>query len=227
MAEYIPLFLACVFAVLNWLAVSVWRKWKIIEIIAKPATMACLIIWFILQTGLQGVTLWFGIGLILSLAGDVLLLLFFDQLVGGLIAFLLAHIAYMIGFISVMGKPLFWWAALLLVMLGFTWVKLMQPIVVGVKAMRLKRLVIPVQVYATVISLMLFFAWLTVSMPARWATLPAVMVSVGALLFYISDILLAWNKFVRPTRHGRLMNMAAYHLGQMALALGVILQFAG
>ncbi len=227
MAEHIPLFLACTFAVLNWLAVSVWQKWKIIEYIAKPATMICLIAWFVIQTGLQSVTLWFGIGLILSLAGDILLLLFFEQLIGGLIAFLLAHIAYVIGFILAMGELSWMWSVIFIVILGISWVWLMRRIVGGVRAKGLNRLAIPVQVYGLVISVMLFFALLTLSMPGEWDAIPAVMVSLGALLFYVSDILLAWNKFIHLSKHGRLMNMAAYHLGQVALAVGVVLQFVG
>jgi len=49
--------------------------------------------------------------------------------------------------------------------------------------------------------------------------------SGGAFLFYISDIILAWNKFVAPIQYGRIYNIAAYHLGQIMLIAGVIAQF--
>ena len=55
--------------------------------------------------------------------------------------------------------------------------------------------------------------------------LPAMLVSMGAFLFYISDIILAWNRFVTPIRNGRVINIAIYHLGQIALIIGVALQF--
>jgi hypothetical protein len=48
---------------------------------------------------------------------------------------------------------------------------------------------------------------------------------VGALLFYISDIILAWHKFVSPIQNGRIYNIGAYHLGQILLIAGVIAQF--
>ena len=51
------------------------------------------------------------------------------------------------------------------------------------------------------------------------------MVSLGAILFIFSDTLLAWNKFVKPIRRGRLALMIAYHLGQMALIAGAKGQF--
>jgi uncharacterized membrane protein YhhN len=51
------------------------------------------------------------------------------------------------------------------------------------------------------------------------------MVSIGAFLFWISDLMLAWNKFVSPLKVGRLAIVAAYHLGQISLIAGVIRQF--
>ena len=45
------------------------------------------------------------------------------------------------------------------------------------------------------------------------------------MLFFISDTLLAWNRFVAPIRHQRVLIMSTYHLGQMGLALGAALQF--
>jgi uncharacterized membrane protein YhhN len=52
------------------------------------------------------------------------------------------------------------------------------------------------------------------------------LVTVGAILFYSSDVVLAWNKFVNPIKNGRLANMILYHLGQAALVAGVLIQFA-
>jgi hypothetical protein len=59
-----------------------------------------------------------------------------------------------------------------------------------------------------------------------WEAGAALLVSVGAFLFYISDIILAWNKFVAPIQHGRIYNIGAYHLGQIALIAGVIAQYS-
>jgi len=58
-----------------------------------------------------------------------------------------------------------------------------------------------------------------------WRAGAAILVSLGALLFYASDILLAWNKFVSPIKHGRMFNIGAYHLGQIGLIAGVVMQF--
>jgi uncharacterized membrane protein YhhN len=90
--------------------------------------------------------------------------------------------------------------------------------------MGLRRLVGPVRIYAAVISLMLFSALITL-FRTDWLSGPAYLVSIGAVLFLTSDVVLAWNKFVKPIRRGRLVLMITYHLGQFALIAGAIGQF--
>jgi uncharacterized membrane protein YhhN len=64
------LILAFIFAALESLALL--KNSRTLEFVAKPAVMVCLFIWLYLNTGLQGVTLWFGLGILFSLLGDVL-----------------------------------------------------------------------------------------------------------------------------------------------------------
>jgi hypothetical protein len=59
-----------------------------------------------------------------------------------------------------------------------------------------------------------------------WKTGAALLVSLGGILFYASDVILAWNKFVSPIRNGKVLNMVSYHLGLMALVAGALLQFS-
>lgn len=40
---------------------------------------------------------------------------------------------------------------------------------------------------------------------------------VGAALFYVSDALIAWNRFVAPVRGGKVAIIVTYHLAQLAL----------
>ncbi len=87
--------IAVLFAILDWIAVA--RKWQIVEYIAKPAVMVCLIAWLVMNSGMTVPLLWFTIGLAFSLAGDVFLMLPKERFIPGLISFLLAHIAYIIG----------------------------------------------------------------------------------------------------------------------------------
>ena len=44
----------------------------------------------------------------------------------------------------------------------------------------------------------------------------------GATLFYASDALIAWNKFVREHGWGRLAIIVTYHVGQILLVLSLI-----
>jgi uncharacterized membrane protein YhhN len=92
------------------------------------------------------------------------------------------------------------------------------------RASRQDRLVYPVIVYGLVISLMLYAAMSTIFDPA-WGTGAAFFVSAGAFLFWLSDLILAWNKFVTPLKDSRMLNILTYHLGQIGLIAGVLSQF--
>jgi len=86
------------------------------------------------------------------------------------------------------------------------------------------RMRMPIIIYSAVISLMLLSAMMKMT-EITWNANAAALVGVGAFLFYISDIILAWNKFVAPIQNGRIYNIGAYHLGQIMLIAGVIAQF--
>jgi uncharacterized membrane protein YhhN len=101
---------------------------------------------------------------------------------------------------------------------------LIRRILFGLKQKGLRRLQEPVRIYATIISLMLFSALMTL-FRTDWLSDPAYLVSIGAVLFISSDMLLAWNKFVQPVRRGRLLLMVTYHLGQITLIAGAVGQF--
>jgi len=215
------LILALIFAALESLAL--WKNLDKLEYLAKPAVMICLFLWLYLSTGLQGLTLWFGIGILFSLAGDILLMISLDRMfIFGLIAFLLAHIAYLIGFQNEL-KEVNAWSVMLIVLLAMNGVRLIRRIVSSIRAKGQTRLVYPVIVYSIVITVMLYAAMTTISNP-EWTTRAAFFVSAGAFLFYISDLILAWNKFVSPIQNGRILNIATYHLGQIGLIAGVVSQ---
>lgn len=216
------LVLAFVFAALEALALT--KGVKPLEWVAKPAVMVCLFIGLYWSTGLEGLTLWFGIGILFSLAGDVLLMLSLDRLfIFGLLAFLLAHLCYLAGFQNELASPSAW-SVLLIVTLSLSAVRLIRRIVDSLRARGQHRLVLPVTVYAAVVSMMLYAAMTTIANPA-WTTRASFLVSVGAFLFFASDIVLAWNKFVAPIQNGRRLNIALYHLGQIGLIAGIITRF--
>jgi len=216
------LVLTLIFAALNWLAV--WKKWHWLEYIAKPLTLATLLAGFAMLTELKGISLWFGLGLLLSLAGDVFLMFSERWFIPGLVSFLLAHVAYIIGFNSPL-PPLNLFGLALALFIGILAARILRPILAGLAAKGQSKLRLPVLIYGVAISVMLLSALQTL-LRLDWSPLAALLVSLGAALFFLSDVILAWNRFVNPIKSGRVMNMVAYHLGQIALAAGVIVQLA-
>ena len=222
---FILLFLV---AATDWVAVA--KGWKKVEYIAKPAAMLALLGLLAIFGGFGSLPLiCFGLGIFFSLSGDIFLMLSFYRFsnrwfVPGLIAFLLAHVAYITGLNTPLPNVSPIWSMGLAVILALTAARILRRIIAGVRQKGLLRLVRPVGLYGMVITLMLLSALLTLY-NASWKTSAAGLVAIGAILIYFSDILLAWNKFVNPIKNGRLANMLLYHLGQFALIAGVIFQF--
>jgi len=201
-----------------------WKKWTRLEYLAKPAVMIVLLLWLWTTTGLGGAALWFGLGILLSLTGDILLMISLDRLfLAGLIAFLLAHLAYLIGF-NIPIPEISAWGFVLAIIVGLGGVRVMRRIVAPLTSSGQARMRMPIIIYSAVISLMLLSAMMKMT-EITWNTNAAALVGVGAFLFYVSDIILAWNKFVAPIQNGRIYNIGAYHLGQIILIAGVIAQF--
>jgi alkenylglycerophosphocholine hydrolase len=216
------LLLAILFATLE--ALALWKSWLRLEYIAKPGVMIVLFIWLSTSVGLSNSSLWFGLGLICSLAGDVLLMISLDRFFTfGLVAFLLAHVAYVIGF-NIPMPEFSLWGIVFAVMVSLGGARIIRRILDALASKGQARMRMPIIIYSLVISIMLLSAMMKL-MDITWSANAALLVSGGAFLFYISDIILAWNKFVTPIQHGRIYNIAAYHLGQIMLIAGVIAQF--
>ena len=216
------LILALICASLEGLAVS--KNLQRLEYFAKPAVMICLFLGLYSSTGLRSNAFWFGLGILFSLAGDVLLMISFDKLfLPGLFAFLLAHISYVTGFREEI-LTVTAWSLILGVFIAINVGRLLRRIVGAMRVKSEHRLVVPVIIYGTVISVMLYAALSTIYNPT-WKTSASFFVSLGAFLFCASDAVLAWNKFVSPVKNERVLNIALYYLGQMGLIAGVISQF--
>jgi uncharacterized membrane protein YhhN len=221
---YYLLILAIIAAVIEWVAVG--KRWRKVEYFAKPGVMIFLIAWLVLSGGLrQNNLLWFTGGAFFSLLGDIFLLLRWDRLgfTLGLSFFLLAHLSYIAGFRSpplVYGPHLLVLGAVILVSLGWVGWRVLS----SLYRRGPRRLVGPVTVYILAISSMLFSA-LSTSINPGWMSFPALLVGIGAASFTFSDTFLAWDKFVRPLRYGRIVVMVTYHLGQMALLIGANVQY--
>ena len=152
------------------------------------------------------------LGLIFSLGGDIALM--FEKsrkaFLAGLLFFLLTHVAYTVVFItlgtfSVEDMP----SSLLLVVAGIAVYKLIQH--------KLKALKKPIIGYIVVISVMVSRANAVMN-SFEFGYEQALMIAFGAILFYISDVILALNQFGRPWKYNYIL-LVFYYSGQFLLAL--------
>jgi len=208
-AAFLLLAMTVAVAMTDWIAVA--RGWSVAEYVAKPLTMVMLIgVALSLNVASEAVRGAFVVALVASLVGDVFLMLPGERwFVFGLGAFLAGHLAYIVGLVmSGVAVPALA-VGLAVVALGGLVIGIR--VVTAVRASDEPEMVGPVSAYIAVISLMVVCAVGTRNPFAIG----------GALLFYSSDALIAWNRFVRRHRWGDLVVMVTYHLGQIGLVLSL------
>ncbi|MFN8542867.1 MAG: lysoplasmalogenase family protein [Candidatus Binatia bacterium] len=187
------------FAVVCWIAAL--RHWRRVEYVAKPATLAALIAYAALAPDTPRLLL---VALAASLAGDVFLMLPFDAFAAGLGAFLVAHLAYIATFDAAWTTRAVWFGAL---------VACTAP-----ANLRVLRAIPPGALRPAATAYTLVLLLMTASAIASGPRIAA----VGALLFLLSDTLLAWDRFVRPWSWAHAAVLVTYHLGQLGLTLGLL-----
>lgn len=205
---WVLLALAAAFALIDWIGVA--REDVRLRWVGKPATMAILVgVAIALQPASQPQRVIFVAALLLSLGGDVLLLSGDARFLTGLAAFLGAHLAYAGGFLAGgidRRLLLIWVPAVAIVSLAIG-----GRVLGAIASSRKGAMLPPVLVYLLAISTMVALAGAG-GRPLAVA---------GACLFYLSDGLIAWNRFVRPLAWARLPVIVTYHLGQVGLVLSL------
>jgi len=179
-----------------------------LHLVFKPLAM---LIALVLTAGVPR-ALWLRLALLGSLAGDVFLMLP-GLFIPGLVAFLLAHIAYIVR----LRQDAPWFAShrTLLATLGVGAVMYTGlcwgGLPVGLRA--------PVAAYVVVIALMAAQAMGRASVLRDRAS---VLVAVGAASFMLSDSLLAINRFVMPLPMAQLGVLGSYYAAQCLMVGGLI-----
>ncbi len=207
--------------IVNWIAVA--RGQKRVEYVAKPGTLILVIVAaLLLMRGADNtrLALFFVLGLCFSLAGDVFLMLPDERFfIPGLISFFIAHVFYIIGLNPTL-PPL--GSVIVLIVVAAIGVALYTRIAASLQQKGELAMRVPVGAYAIILSLMLFSAWATLFRPA-WPAVARFTVILGATLFFASDSMLAWNKFVAPSHVVRMGVIITYHLAQFALTATIAL----
>ncbi len=149
------------------------------------------------------------VALALSWLGDLLLTFASRRaFLGGLVAFLLGHVAYSVAFGSLGVDPVAGAVAAVTVAIiaVFVW-RWLAPHVGSMAA--------PVVAYVVVISVMVVLAFGSFGNGSTW------LIPVGATLFFVSDLFVARNQFVAPATANRVWGLPLYYLAQILLALSV------
>lgn len=199
-------------AAVDWAAVL--RGNRAGERVAKPAVMACLILAVLLGDPAAAPVRWLLVAaLAASLAGDWLLLPP-GRFTAGLVAFLVAHLAYLVIFLS---GPLASNGLLIgLVAAAIVMVTVGRVILAGAASTGER---LPVAIYLVVISTMAIAATGSGSAIA----------AIGAWLFVASDAMLGWDRFVATPAvtagadaRRRLLVMVTYHSAQLVLTIAIL-----
>ncbi|MBL7710080.1 MAG: lysoplasmalogenase, partial [Chitinophagaceae bacterium] len=160
---------------------------------------------------------WIIAALVFSWLGDVLLMFQQEQPIFfllGLSAFLIAHIFYIIFFhqvrINEQVKSRWWLVAIVVVYYA---------VLVAVLYPKLGDMKVPVPVYGIVISFMLLLALHMLYIKNSKA---GQLMMAGAVLFILSDSVLAINKFYQPFEAAGLVIMLTYGMAQLLITKGAI-----
>jgi uncharacterized membrane protein YhhN len=195
-----------------------------LEYYFKPLLIPLLVSYFISQTNtiVTGLNKWILLALFFSWAGDVLLMfepkdkIFFLL---GLSSFLIAHIFYIVFFHfvrvreKIKGNP---WLLVVVVIYYAVLINFLSPYLADMK--------IPVLVYGIVISVMLMMAmhmlFIKNNPAGKW-------MMIGALMFVMSDSILAINKFYQSFETAGILIMLTYGLAQLFIVEGAIKYLRG
>ncbi|MCK5130110.1 MAG: lysoplasmalogenase [Clostridiales bacterium] len=217
-----PLILAII--LLLWLPFYIWTeyRWKEQSYFWTKAVSSLLFLSvavtaFLILKPAADYALWIIIALVLGLIGDLFLVYVANikYFILGLVSFLLGQLCY---------------GVLFLRYVGFSWIDVMLYIVVIALALfvyarsnlELGKMKKPVLAYLLIISFMFVMAISTIY-KGGFSPLVTIMIAVGALLFLVSDIALAFIRFSKkPHRYLRAIDLSLYYTAQVTLALTVV-----
>lgn len=194
------------------LVLAEWRRWPTTRILAKIAASGSFVALGVTAHGDYG--RWVLVGLVLGAIGDICLLGKSTRaFLGGLVAFLLGHLSYVVA-IAYLVPPSGW--------LGGAGLLAIAPALAGIATVallwpRLGSMKGPVIAYLLAIVAMVIAAiaaWRMQALPAPARDYLA----LGAALFFVSDISVARNRFIGDAIANKAWGLPAYFGGQLLIA---------
>lgn len=200
-----------IISVIGYLIFAIHFNYKVYKYIWKPGTMVLIILLAITESGLSSAFSYLVLfALLFSLFGDVFLLRE-EWFVHGLASFLIAHILYSIGFVVAFDlRFTFITGSLLIIlmMIAILFFLILQP---NVRKNGGRVLLLAVAGYITVITTMVGLSIMT----------GVSILITASILFFISDAVLAFNKFVKRFQLADYMVMSTYFTAQLLFAISL------
>ena len=188
-----------------------YKKPRFIHYAFKPLTMVLIIslAWERVTALPSGYGYFILFGLCISLFGDIFLMLSAKYFRSGLLAFLGAHVLYILAFSRDIE--------------ALSWLPLFIILAYGIAVClflfgSLGRYRAPVLVYILAISAM---AWLAFNRHQSLLDKESLLALIGAGLFLLSDTLNAFNRFKKPFRIAQALILGTYFVAQLLFALSV------
>ena len=187
---------------------SDWRRRLPSFYLFKPLTTALLLAAAAWTSPVQGgdYRQWMLAGLALCWLGDVALMFAGSRaFLAGLSAFLLGHLAFCAALLQHLHAAIPWWFVV-------------APLLGAAGGLRLRRLRLPVALYAaTLLAMLELAAWraLTLNLQVAWLAL------AGAAAFTVSDAMLARRRFIGDFTLAQALILSSYWLGIGLLAASV------
>jgi len=187
----------------------------ILHFVSKPLLMPVLALFLFTSVGKSGRSRMLLLGaLLFSWLGDIVLMLdkvYSSLFIYGLLAFLIAHIFYILYFLGIrraseQSQSGITSALIILAYMATFYIYLFP---------HLGALKIPVLIYATAISLMLISSLRAFDFPGHGRISIA-----GTLIFALSDSILAFNRFVSPFEYAPFLIMLTYGVAQFLIVEG-------
>lgn len=199
-----------VVAALDWVAVQ--RRRARVEQVAKPLVMVALA-WLALTMGAADdeVGRLLLVALAFSAVGDIFLLgSSMVDFSGGLASFLVAHVAFVLAFLTLGFHP------------GWALIGLLVAMSLGLTSGRRVVRAAARQGGAAPGGGVTAYIVIAASMVVAASGTARPLVLLGALVFLFSDTVLALDRFVGPRANARLLVIVTYHLAQVLMVVGAL-----